>query len=104
MNAYYQAAKTAKDTNQPPPPKEMYLSRIKYTTPDSSLTVITPEGRVELLQARDALLSALTQLTPYVKFEEKPSAQQIALRAVYQAAIASERLLARLINQESSNP
>jgi len=96
MNAWHQAVHIAKSQGHPPPPKEIYENRIQYSTPQHSLTLITPEARLEILETRQALIAALTQIAPYIQAEESHSAAQRVLQGLSQAARSAERLLTRL--------
>lgn len=96
MNAWHQAVHSARKAGHEAPEKAYYESRIEYSTPANTLTVITAEAGAEILKARLALTDALSAVGPYVTHQPRPSDAQAALRELARAAQAARELMGAL--------
>ena len=103
MNAWHQAVHAARKAGHEAPEKTYYESRIEYSTPENTLTVITAEAGAEILKARLALTDALSAVGPYVTHQPRPSDAQAALRGLARAAEAARELLGALSRPPSGD-
>ena len=96
MNAWHQAVHASRKAGHEAPEKAYYESRIEYSTPENTLTVITPETGTEILKARLALMASLNAIAPFVVYQRQPNPAQAAIQDLARSAQAAQELLATL--------
>ena len=97
MNTWHQACHTARASGNPSPSRETYEGRIKYSTPDTVLTVIDDVMRLSIMRSYQKLTEALVAYSPYLRASQAAGPERTAISGLFAAALSAEELLKELL-------